>query len=147
MRVRFLLLVLVLITTSCRRGDLRPTAIDKDDVCTACKMAISQMRYAGQIVDRDGSRKFDDIGCMVKYINKNKIREIEGEIAFFVADYEDGKTWVRVRKAVFVKSGRIDSPMASGIGAFRDKESANRFIQKNGGEVIQIDRLLSGPTA
>ncbi len=144
MRARFLLLTLVLITISCRGGDLRPAPIEKDDVCTACKMAISQMRYAGQIVDRDGSRKFDDIGCMMKYINKNKIKETAGEIAFFVVDYEDGKTWVPVRKAVFVKSGRIDSPMASGIGAFRDTESANRFIQKNGGEVIPIERLLVG---
>lgn len=146
MRVRWLLLTLVLIATSCRGGDLRPAPIEKDDVCTACKMAISQTRYAGQIVDRDGSRKFDDIGCMMKYINKNKIREIEGEIAFFVADHEDGKTWLPAKKAVFVKSGRIDSPMASGIGAFRDVGSANSFIQKNGGEVITIDRLLGGPT-
>ncbi len=146
MRVRFLLLTLLLITTSCRGGDLRPAPIDKDDVCTACKMAISEMRYAGQIVDRDSSRKFDDIGCMMKYINKNKIKEKEGEIVFFVADYEDGKTWLPVKKAVFVKSGRIDSPMASGIGAFRNFESANSFIQKNGGVVIPIDRLLGGPT-
>ncbi len=135
--------VLLLLTTACQAGQLRPTPIDTDDVCARCKMAISQPRYAGQVVDQDGNHlKFDDIACMLRYARDRKLST--PTTAFFVIDYDTGKHWLEAPKAVFVRSDTIDSPMAGGIGAFRDRAAAEAFLKKNKGEVYTFDQLMSG---
>ncbi len=58
---------------ACRTGPPRPI-IEPSDMCSRCRMAISQNRYAAELVDRDGNVwKFDDIGCMVRYTRDHSL--------------------------------------------------------------------------
>ncbi len=135
--------MLLLLATGCQGAQLRPAAIEKDDVCAGCKMAISQPRYAAQVVDKEGNQhKFDDIGCMLRFIREHKMKD--SGAAFFVMDYVGGKDWLDARTAVFVKSDAIASPMASGLAAFRDQAAAKEFADKNKGQVWRFEQLGSG---
>lgn len=77
-------------------------------MCAYCKMAISQAGYAAEFVDRDGSvLKFDDIGCMVRYVSEHNRKD--SVAAFFVMDYTD-KHWLAAQQATYVKSDRSQKP-------------------------------------
>ncbi len=60
-----LLTTLVLFGGACASSAFDPVELYPEDMCSRCKMAISDKRFAGEILSGDGSvRKFDDLGCM-----------------------------------------------------------------------------------
>ncbi len=104
-------------------------------------MAISEPRYAAQVVDKDGGQyKFDDIGCMLSFIRKQNLQN-SGAV-FFAMDYLTGKDWLPVNSATFVRSPEVPSPMSSGLAAFRDTNTAKDFAAKNKGQVLTFTELL-----
>lgn len=106
-------------------------AIDeKVDKCENCKMAVADNADATEIVLKDGKTLvFDDIGCMVnKWIRANGEEDIE---AAFVRSHHD-KEWLDYEKAVYVFDPKITTAMGYGVIAFKDKEGAQNFIDKNG---------------
>ena len=108
-------------------------------------MAISQAGYAAQFIDKDGNAfKFDDIGCMVRFVRENNRRDTAAE--FFVMDYND-KQWSTAKQATFVKSEQTASPMASGLTAFREPARAQEYAAKNKGQVLRFDDLWTGNVA
>ncbi|MFB3813351.1 MAG: nitrous oxide reductase accessory protein NosL [Terriglobales bacterium] len=109
-------------------------------------MAISEPRYAAQVVDKEGNtHKFDDIGCMLRFARQRRVTDSSG--AFFVMEHVGGKDWLDARQAAFVKSDAIGSPMASGLGAFQNRASADDFVARNKGLVLTFDELLSSEAA
>lgn len=108
-------------------------------------MAISQAGYAAEFVDKDGSiLKFDDIGCMVRYVRDHDRKDAVA--AFFVMDYND-KHWLTAQQATYVKSERSLSPMASGLTAFREPSQAHDYEEKNNGQTLGFDDLWKGDVA
>jgi copper chaperone NosL len=108
-------------------------------------MAISQAAYAAEFVDKDGSvLKFDDIGCMVRYVREHDRKDAVA--AFFVMDYND-KHWLAAQQATYVKSDRSPSPMASGLTAFREPAQAHDYAEKNKGQTLGFDDLWKGDVA
>ncbi len=106
-----------------------------------CKMAISQLQYAAQVVDKEGNHyKFDDIGCMLVYVRQRHLKTTE--LTFFFTDYMNTAHWLDATSAVFVKSRRIDSPMASGFAAFDGEPSAKDFAANNQGQVLSVVEVL-----
>lgn len=135
--MKIIALVLLLLSLACQ-ADQEPQAIESYDACAACKMAISQPRYAAQVVDKDGNAyKFDDIGCMLSYLRQHKLPEQR----VYVMDYVN-QQWLEAENAVFVKSDAIESPMASGLAAFRDQISAQQFVKSNSGRVLAFSELI-----
>lgn len=132
--------MLLLLALACQ-ADQRPQAIEAHDVCTSCKMAISQPRYAAQAVDKDGNaHKFDDIGCLLRYLREhNPPRQ-----RVYVMDYVH-QQWLAAESAVFVKSDAVESPMAGGLAAFRDQSAAQQFLKSNAGQVMNFSELLDRP--
>ena len=132
------ILALLLLLASCKR-ELRPEAIDPSDMCDFCRMAISDSRFAGEILLSGGeARKFDDIGCLLQYARAAKNRE---QVAvFYVNDYEK-RSWLRVEEATFVRSRTLTTPMNSGIIAFRNPVAAGEAAKAYKGEVIQWPEL------
>ncbi len=132
--------MLLLLALACQ-ADQKPQAIETHDVCTSCKMAISQARYAAQVVDKDGNAyKFDDIGCLLRYLREHN----PAQPRVYVMDYEN-QQWLAVESAVFVKSQAVESPMASGLAAFRDQPAAQRFVKNNPGQVMKFSELPERP--
>jgi copper chaperone NosL len=60
-------------------------------------MAISQKKYAAELVDHDGTAfKFDDIGCMFRFVKQRALKDkVE---AWFVTDYRSQR-WLPAENA------------------------------------------------
>jgi copper chaperone NosL len=102
-------------------------------------MAISEKPFAAQAIGRDGEVfKFDDIGCMVKFIRETGFKHRAA--AFFVVDY-DNKDWLEAGQARFVQSAGIRSPMASGIIALRDDARAAGYAARYDGRRLTFEDL------
>ncbi|HEX4947491.1 MAG TPA: nitrous oxide reductase accessory protein NosL, partial [Blastocatellia bacterium] len=103
-----LFILLSLTFSACREAEIKPVDIAAEDVCTHCKMAISEKQFASEIITTDGDAlKFDDIGCMQDYLKEKPDTKIA---AHFFMNYET-KTWLKGSAAHFVKSKEITSPM------------------------------------
>jgi len=111
----------------CTGGEIHPVELYPEDMCAACRMAISDARFASEIVETDGTvRKFDDIGCLLKFREKARDPEIA---AIFLKDYET-LAWIPYEKSTIVETG-IATPMASGRVAFAGNERAGEFARAN----------------
>lgn len=92
-----------------------------EDVCDRCKMIISDKRFAAQYAADSGQvKKFDDFGCMAAELGNDGGKDAVGGI--YVADFATG-AWLDARKAHYLKSRDIASPMGYGIAAFGSVES------------------------
>ncbi|RPI21927.1 MAG: hypothetical protein EHM61_23555 [Acidobacteria bacterium] len=122
----------------CSSG-LEPVDIFPDDMCSACKMAISDKRFAGEILWQGTARKFDDLGCMVRTIQKGGDRH-----SGFVVDF-GSREWVNAKEAYYVRSTEISTPMRSGLIAFKDREAAQQAASKYAGQVLNYDDVFGLP--
>jgi copper chaperone NosL len=126
-------LILILVSlVACASGDVKPVPIEDGDMCSFCRMAISEKQYASEMItDDERVLKFDDIGCMLRYRKKagTELRPA----AIFVTDYET-RQWIKAQDATFLRSQTIKTPMSSGIVAYADKARA-------GSEGVTFDTL------
>lgn len=129
--------VLLLLAMACQ-ADQNPQAIEAHDVCTSCRMAISQPQYAAQAVDKEGNAyKFDDIGCMLRYLKNHTLPQRR----LYVMDYVN-RQWLDAERAVFVRSDAIKSPMAGGLAAFRDQAAAQELVKSSSGKMMSFAELI-----
>ena len=111
------------------------------EVCTYCKMIISDPRFAAEIRQAKGKpiRKFDDIGDAMHWLKLVPWKETP-QTEIWVRDMATGKTWLDARKSFYI-SGR-HSPMEYGFGAVAEKtEGAVSF------EVMRKTVLARGSTS
>lgn len=119
---RISLLVIIVILTACSSGEIQPVDIEANDMCSFCRMAISEKQFAAEIIEENEAvHKFDDIGCMLRY------RKASGDslkvAATFVTDHETRK-WIPAENAFFTRSESVRTPMGSGIIAYTNDQSA-----------------------
>jgi copper chaperone NosL len=101
-------------------------------------MAISQVKFASEIVTSDGEvYKFDEIGCMIRFKDQAELPE---RTKFYVKDFYSGE-WIDAEEAIFVRSSDVATPMNSGIVAFKTRENLNRFFREYGGEVFSYSQI------
>src|SRR5262245_60201794 len=92
---RFLQALGFLLLTGCGNVELRPVELLPEDACAFCRMAISEKRFACELVTKDGDAvKFDDIGCMLHY----RKERAELVAATFVVDFET-REWLKSEEA------------------------------------------------
>ncbi|MBS1609115.1 MAG: nitrous oxide reductase accessory protein NosL [Bacteroidetes bacterium] len=128
------MLVFVLPFSSCNAG---PEAIvPGTDNCYFCKMGISEVKYAAELVTKKGKAlKFDDIHCLLsftgsKMIDKAQVKDI------YVTDYSGSQTLIKATEAFFLKGGDIHGPMNGDIIAFGNQDSLKKIaLQVKGIEV------------
>ncbi len=107
------------------------------ELCRQCQMVISDERFAAAFSDQESEFfKFDDIGCMRLYQEKNKVIPKYA----WVHDYEN-QAWMEVSKSVFVRSIQIMTPMGSGVIAFSNRLNAEQFANKQGGQIVAWDEV------
>ena len=108
-------------------------------MCAQCKMAISEKRYAAELVDADNNVvKFDNMNCMLRYAASQNLRH--KAVAWFVMDSE-GREWLDARQALLVKSSSIPGPMGSGFLALKDPARADQVAKHFSGQVLHFDDL------
>ena len=109
-----------------------PLVLD-EEMCSHCRMAVSQRPFAAEVVTVEGSVDyFDDIGCLVAWVKEHRPSETAG---VFVVDYES-EEWLDARGAYYVESKRLPTPMSSGLAAFGSEESAEAAAERLEGRVV-----------
>lgn len=109
------------------------------DACNFCKMNIVDNQHAAEIVTNKGKPfKYDAIECMVEELKERD----ENEIALFlITDYSAPGKLVDARKATYLISENIPSPMGANLSGFESNKKAKEFLDKNGGKIYSWAEL------
>jgi len=112
----------------CRPKEIQPIDIYPEDMCAHCRMAVSDQRFASEIISDKGEVfKFDDIGCLEEFFKMKPTTLMVA--AVFYKDYAT-RTWVPAARATVVET-RIATPMSSGKVAFADSSAAENFRREH----------------
>jgi copper chaperone NosL len=129
-----------LLCIGCGNAELRPIEILSEDMCSFCKMAISEKRFASELLTQDGEvLKFDDIGCMLRF--RKSHGHPESVVATFVLDY-DTRKWLKAEEAYFVKSKEFKTPMGGNVVAFKTGADAAAAADRTQGVSLRYAALL-----
>ena len=128
--------VALLVLAQCQHRPIEPVSIEANDMCSFCRMSISEKRYAAELIDDEGQAfKFDDIGCMANFIKQK--RNSAPIQATFVMDF-DRREWLKAENAFYVRSAELKTPMNGGIVAFNDQSSAEAANAKYHGTMLRF---------
>jgi copper chaperone NosL len=126
-----------LASSACRHPPPAPVEIEPYDVCSLCKMAMSERRFASELIDSEGAaHKFDDLHCLLSFRRQRQPRIA----AAYVTDYET-RNWVEASRAHFVRSSGFATPMGGGMVAFADRAAAERHAHAHGAAVLRFTEL------
>ncbi len=121
-----------------------PDIVLERDRCAQCGMVISSKPYAALAYDVSKGEwvKFDDIGCLLKYMIENGGLDNFEHIHVF--DYKTNEL-VEAGNAYFVRASvdELWTPMSSGIVAFKDRADAEALAESTGGEVYTFSQLYA----
>ncbi|MBI1952646.1 MAG: nitrous oxide reductase accessory protein NosL [Candidatus Omnitrophica bacterium] len=120
------------------RSSARPPAIRYgEEPCAQCRMLIGDARYAAALVPAAGeAKKFDDIGCLIRY----QAQHPEPSTAVWVRAYRADE-WLAAEEAAFVHSAELATPMGSGLVALAADEDAAQVGREMRGEVVRFEEL------
>ena len=138
---RALVVLSVLFVMACSSGPPPPARLDtKNEACRFCRMAVSNQRFAAQLVAPSEEPKFfDDIGCLRNFLRQQPSLS-PGTVAY-VADHWT-RDWVPAAQAVFTKAPEVATPMASGLIAHRDLASRDQDPATRGGTPVAVIDIL-----
>jgi copper chaperone NosL len=122
----------VLAAAACAQGPPSPAPLDtRNEACGFCRMALSDPRFAAQLVAAsEEPRFFDDVGCLRDYLAAVKSRP--AHLVAYVADHRT-KAWVSAERAVYVKVDALETPMGSHLIAHVDALSRDADPDARGG--------------
>ncbi len=132
----FSLLFLLFLLFGCsdrKKGDIETIHWDRD-MCERCKMAVSDRKFAFEIVNPKSDKvyKFDDIGCGILWLEEEKI-PWANSAKLWVTDAKSDK-WIDAKKALYTDESI--TPMAFGFAAYT-KESAPKGAKLKGFEYVK----------
>ncbi|HEY6119884.1 MAG TPA: nitrous oxide reductase accessory protein NosL [Pyrinomonadaceae bacterium] len=129
----------VAVFANCQTRAFEPVAIVPEDMCSYCKMAISEKQYAAELIDNEGQPfKFDDIGCMLNFIKQRSVSFPAASL--FVMDF-DRRQWIKADSAYYVRSSELTTPMNGGIIAFEDQSKAEEAVERYHGKLLSFKEL------
>jgi copper chaperone NosL len=103
------------------------------DECSECGMIISDRRFGAETITRKGKVfKFDDIGCMVSFLERAAIPRDSVKSGFAI-DFNRANSFIALNEAVFLKSERLKSPMRSDCAAFATTGELEKVRDELGG--------------
>lgn len=121
------------------REDTPPDISLGQDPCDFCFMLINEKKFAAAIRLENGAfKRFDDIGCMIGYIEKKQARVK----SLWVYDYPTGEP-VRAGNALFIRTQDVITPMGSGILAFKSEREAYTAAERNHTQIESFNKLLT----
>ena len=135
----YVILFMGLLVMGC---SIRPEPITYgSDGCNFCSMTIVDRQHAAQIVTKKGKAfKFDAVECMVNHLKDIDVASIE---LFFVNDYQAPGELIDAKKATFLISKDIPSPMGEYLSAFQSRIEAENIETENNGKLYSWEELLT----
>lgn len=137
-----LVLAAALAAVACRRGPPSPAPLDtRSEACARCRMAVSDARFAAQLVaPGEEPRFFDDVGCLRDDLREGRVPR--GAVAY-VADHRT-KAWVRAAAATYARVPGLATPMDSHLVAHADAASRAADPEAAGGTALTASEVF-GP--
>jgi copper chaperone NosL len=123
-------------------GALEPAALDtRNEACSSCRMAVSDARFAAQLVaPGELPRFFDDVGCLADYLKAGRAPK---DAVAFVADHRT-KAWVRADHALYSRVAGLATPMGSHVIAHESAASRDADGDAKTGTPVSATELF-GP--
>ena len=136
------LVLVAALAAACGGGAPEPEALDtRNEQCASCRMAVSDARFASQLVaPGELPRFFDDLGCLADYL---KAGEAPAAAVAFVADHRT-KAWIRADAAVYTRVPGLATPMGSHVIAHADVASRDADPDARVGTPVAATELF-GP--
>ena len=112
------------------------------DECAFCTMKINDDKYSAKIKTAEGELyKFGAIECLTDFaLVKNYIDDFGG--SFMISDYNSPGSFVDARKSTYVQNDSFPSPMGLNVMAFDSKETAEKFMNENGGNLMLWNDII-----
>lgn len=129
------------LVASCTPG---PRAIRYgEEACEHCHMQIEDAHFAGQLVTSTGKvYPFDDVGCLAAFAATGPVQgsEVRG---IFVNAFTTPDSLLDATAAVYLRSGVLRTPMASGLAALRPGAEADSVRARLGGDLLSWTDVLA----
>ena len=122
--------VALLLMPGCEHG---PQAIEfGKNSCAECNMTIVDKRFGAEFVTGKGKVfKFDDVNCMVEFIERAPHAADSAAKSFIVA-FDQGGELLEANHLVFAKHQKLRTPMRSHVAAFQAEEPAQAILNELG---------------
>lgn len=128
----------VIVLANCQPEAVEPVSLSPEDMCDYCKMAVSEKRYAAELIDAEGKAfKFDDIGCMSSFVQRDSAKAS----AYFVMDFEE-RQWIKAEDAFYVRSRELNTPMNGNVAAFKNQAKAQEAADKYHGNLVSFKEII-----
>lgn len=113
------------------------------DSCYSCKMTIMDRKFGAEVVTRKGKIfKFDDVNCLVNFLNSGAVEEREVQYKL-VVDFSQPEKLIAAGEAFYIKSAEIKSPMASQVAAFETNELQKEYKKQWNGIYLTWGELTT----
>ncbi|MBK7979018.1 MAG: nitrous oxide reductase accessory protein NosL [Ignavibacteriae bacterium] len=110
------------------------------DSCDKCRMQIVDRKYGTELVTSKGKiYKFDSIECLVFFTENS----IDDENFFtLVTDYLNNNELINNKKAFYLQSENLRSPMGLNITAFSSQSDLKKFKEKYAGKELSWKEII-----
>lgn len=141
MTTRLALQLAVLASAACTGGSGPRPIVLGEDSCAFCRMAITDVRYGGEVRTATGRvHTFDAVECLAGFV------AAAGDSARFdgvwVSDFEGGPM-LDARKALYVQGGSLHSPMGRQLTAFAPAHDPRDLVERYGGTVLRWQEVVA----
>ncbi len=117
--------LLCIFLSSCNAAPEAITAVK--DNCYFCKMTITDVKYAAEIVTIKGKvYKFDDVHCLLAF-TKAKLIDEKSVKDIYLSDFTGTHTLIKADESFLLHGGDIRGPMNGNIIALRNKNSIQKI--------------------
>ena len=111
------------------------------DACAFCQMTIVDRQHAAEMVTKKGKAfKYDAIECLARDLNRN--HDISQAALLLITDFAEAGNLVDAKKATYLISENIPSPMGANLSGFKEKSEAERVKNQEGGELFSWEQVL-----
>lgn len=121
------------------------------DTCAECGMVIREPRAAAQLIREGQVLKFDDVGCLLVYRNRQNLPSAggaapgagsqapaDGKEVVYVADWYTGE-WLEAQEAWWVPTAH-KTPMLYGLVTLKDRARAEALAAEHGSRVLTFEQ-------
>jgi copper chaperone NosL len=143
---RLLALGLASALLSCAGEVVPESPVQGRDLCAACRMPVSDLRFAAQITSPgELTLFFDDPGCLGEFVRSEKI---SADAVAWVADHRTS-AWVRADRAVYTRVRGLATPMNHNLVTHETPASRDSDPEARAGRTATLQEIFGpeGPPA
>lgn len=129
----------VIFLSACSTGP-RPINVGEDN-CAHCKMTVTDIRFASELVtDKGKIFVFDDLACLKAFSESDEFAGNTGHTVY-ITDFSSGQLSAS-NNGFLISSEELRSPMGSNTAFFISKDSLEYFKSTVNGSTVPIENYV-----